>query len=199
MQTLILNHYPPVINQIKEMQQIAKAEDIEFAKLNTSIKDVIKNMFVFTADEIGVQRFEKIFGISPKASQSLEDRKLSILFAMNKRKMSISELLELLINYADVKLVANINLGELLVEVGNNTTNIGIIRKILDDFMPLNVFIAFATEIDTMMGFCKTPKTLEMETTIYLCGNTSGAWFLDGSELLDGSRLLDAEIYEEVF
>ena len=29
MQTLILNHYPPVIKQIKEMQQIAKAEDIQ--------------------------------------------------------------------------------------------------------------------------------------------------------------------------
>ena len=58
MQTLILNHYPPVIKQIKEMQQIAKAEDIEFSKLNVSINEVIRNMFVFTADETGVMRFE---------------------------------------------------------------------------------------------------------------------------------------------
>lgn len=39
MQTMILNHYPPVIKQIKDIQQIAKAEDIEFTKLN---KDEIR-------------------------------------------------------------------------------------------------------------------------------------------------------------
>lgn len=33
---MILNHYPPVIKQIKDIQQIAKAEDIEFTKLNMS-------------------------------------------------------------------------------------------------------------------------------------------------------------------
>lgn len=54
---MILNHYPPVIKQIKDIQQIAKAEDIEFTKLNTSITEVIRNMFVFTADETGVKRF----------------------------------------------------------------------------------------------------------------------------------------------
>ena len=54
---MILTHYPPVIKQIKDIQQIAKAEDIEFTKLNTSITEVIRNMFVFTADETGVKRF----------------------------------------------------------------------------------------------------------------------------------------------
>ena len=58
---MILNHYPPVIKQIKDIQQIAKAEDIEFTKLNTSITEVIRNMFVFTANETGVKRFEKLF------------------------------------------------------------------------------------------------------------------------------------------
>ena len=73
---MILNHYPPVIKQIKDIQQIAKAEDIEFTKLNTSITEVIRNMFVFTADETGVKRFEKLLGITPKAAQSLDDRKI---------------------------------------------------------------------------------------------------------------------------
>ena len=89
MQTLILNHYPPVIKQIKDIQQIAKAEDIEFSKLNTSINEVIRNMFVFTANETGVQRFEKLLGIKPKAAQSLDDRKIYILSMMNRRKMSL--------------------------------------------------------------------------------------------------------------
>ena len=66
MQTLILNHYPPVIQQIREIQQIANAEDIEFSKLNRAIDRVIKNMFIFTSDETGVARFEAILGIIHK-------------------------------------------------------------------------------------------------------------------------------------
>jgi len=61
MQTVIINHYPPVIKQIKEMQQIARAEDIEFEKLKAVTTQTIRNMFVYTADETGVKRFETVF------------------------------------------------------------------------------------------------------------------------------------------
>ncbi len=57
MQTLILKHYPPVIRQIKEIQEIARAEDLEFSKLNLSIREVLGDMFVFTA---GGDRPEKV-------------------------------------------------------------------------------------------------------------------------------------------
>ena len=103
MQTLILNHYPPVIKQIKEMQQIAKAEDIEFSKLNVSINKVIRNMFVFTADETGVMRFEKLLGIKPKAAQSLDDRKIYILSMMNRRKMTNGDVIQLFGGHHDIK------------------------------------------------------------------------------------------------
>ena len=92
MQTLISNHYPPVIKQIEEIKQIALAEDIEFSKLNVSIDRVIRNMFILTADKTGIQKFEHLFGIIPKASQSLEERRAIILFQANRRKMSLSEL-----------------------------------------------------------------------------------------------------------
>ena len=85
MQEVIINHYPPVIRQIKEIQQIARAEDLEFEKLKAVTTQVIRNMFVYTADETGVKRFEKVFKITPKASQSLEDRKAYILSMMNRR------------------------------------------------------------------------------------------------------------------
>lgn len=102
MQEVIINHYPPVIRQIKEIQQIARAEDLEFEKLKAVTTQVIRNMFVFTADETGVKRFEKVFKITPKASQSLEDRKAYILSMMNPgRKMSLSELTAMLSNYSE--------------------------------------------------------------------------------------------------
>lgn len=33
MQEIIINYYPEVVKQIKEIQQIARAEDIEFHKI----------------------------------------------------------------------------------------------------------------------------------------------------------------------
>ena len=147
MQTLILNHYPPVIKDIKEIQQIAKAEDIEFSKLNASINDVIRNMFVFTADETGVQRFEKIFGIKPKASQSLEDRKLYILSMMNRRKMSLSELTAMLSNYSEgIALINDISNMEMIVEINTDAGSLETLNNIIDEILPLNIYFEFALQ-----------------------------------------------------
>ncbi len=148
MQTLILNHYPPVIKQIKEMQQIAKAEDIEFSKLNVSINEVIRNMFVFTADEAGVMRLEKLLGIKPKAAQSLDDRKIYILSMMNRRKMSLSELMAMLSNYSEgITILNDIANMEMIVEVGTSTVNIQTINDILEEILPLNIYFHFTIKM----------------------------------------------------
>ncbi|MDE6888632.1 MAG: YmfQ family protein [Eubacterium sp.] len=148
MQTLILNHYPPVIKQIKEMQQIAKAEDIEFSKLNVSINEVIRNMFVFTADETGVMRFEKLLGIKPKVEQSLDDRKIYVLSMMNRRKMSLSELMTMLSNYAEgITILNDIANMEMIVEVGASTVNIHTINDILEEILPLNIYFHFTIKM----------------------------------------------------
>lgn len=149
MQTLILNHYPPVIRQIKEIQQIAKAEDIEFSKLYVSINEVINNQFLFTANEIGIQHFEKILGIKPKAKQSLEDRKIYILSKLNQHKMSLSELVAILQGYADISIKTNYDEGTLMLETTSNTLNAAIVYNMIDEIIPLNVHIKVRTVTQT--------------------------------------------------
>lgn len=154
MQTLILNHYPPVIKQIKEIQQIAKAEDIEFSKLNTSINEVIRNMFVFTANETGVQRFEKLLGITPKAAQSLDDRKIYILSMMNRRKMSLSELMAMLSNYSEgITILNDIANMEMIVEINTDAGSLDILNSIIDEILPLNIFFMFAMQRETVIKY----------------------------------------------
>ena len=154
MQTLILNHYPPVIKQIKEMQQIAKAEDIEFSKLNTKIKEVIRNMFVFTADETGVMRFEKLLGIKPKAAQSLDDRKIYILSMMNRRKMSLSELMAMLSNYSEgITILNDIANMEMIVEINTDAGSLDMLNKIIDEILPLNIYFMFAMQRETVIKY----------------------------------------------
>ena len=192
MQTLILNHYPPVIKQIGELQQIAKAEDIEFSKLNALFGTVSRNMFVTTADETGVQRFEKLLGIKPKVMQSLEDRKLYILIMINRRKMSLHEIAELLSEYAkEIKLKPSYEKDEITVEAGDNASDISTLFKVLDEMIPLHIYIFFFMEIVTKTECVETPLALELETTVNW-ENAKGEWYLDGSVPLDGSRLLGA-------
>ena len=151
---MILNHYPPVIKQIREMQQIAKAEDIEFSKLNASIREVIRNMFVFTADETGVRRFEKLLGIKPKAAQGLDDRKIYILSMMNRRKMSLSELMAMLSNYSEGITALNDIAGmEMIVEINTDAGSLEMLNGIIDEILPMNIFFSFAMQRESVIRY----------------------------------------------
>lgn len=150
MQTLILNHYPLAIRQINDIQQIAKAEDIEFSKLDASINSVIKNMSVLTADETGVQRFEKVLGLKPEAGQSLDDRKICIMAMGNRGKISIKELETMLSQYCEgIRLETNINNMELAVVREESIISIHTIHNILEENLPLNIFYHFLTKLES--------------------------------------------------
>lgn len=194
MQTAIIEHYPPALRQIKEIGQIASAEDIEFAKLRGMMDETIANMFIFSANEEGVRRYENILCIASNNKQKLEDRKLYILSVLNKKKMSLSELEKLLSTYADVKLNISNDMERLEIKVGDSVSNVNLIYKILDDFMPLNISMEFATEIDALTCLREQHKTLEMETTTTIRRTLKNAWYLDGSVKLDGSRMLDVDL-----
>lgn len=142
MQGIIINHYPPVIKQMKEMQQIARAEDAEFEKLRSQTAEVIQNMFVFTANEAGISRFERTIGITPKAAQSLDERKAYIFYMMNRRKMSLSELNAMLSGYSkNIELKPVYGNNELVVLMDGVADNLKIVYEILDDLLPLDTCI----------------------------------------------------------
>ncbi|MDE6615202.1 MAG: YmfQ family protein [Lachnospiraceae bacterium] len=191
----IINYYPPVVSQVKEIQRIAAAEDREFSKLAAASAGVLRNMFISTADEDGITRFEKLSGITPDTSMTLEERKMHILAVANKCKMTLLELMFMLSAYpGSINLVCDYNTSELFVDMGEDVTGTGVIYGILDSFLPLHVYIIFALEFETATGFTEMSRNLEMETAISWW---KAAWYLDGSVKLDGSRKLDAVLWEQ--
>ncbi len=154
MSSMIINHYPPVIKKIREMQAIAKAEDLEFDKLRLAIDEVINNMFVFTANEIGIVRLEKILGITPKSIQSLDDRRINILAMMNRRKMSLSELTAMLSNYSEgIELINDFSNLSMIVTLNSDASSIEALNKIIDEILPLNVYFEFALQRETNIKY----------------------------------------------
>lgn len=191
MQTLILNHYPPVIKQIEEIKQIALAEDIEFSKLNVSIDKVIRNMFIFTADKTGIERYEHLFGIIPKASQSIEERRAIILFQANRRKMSLSELHAMLSGYLPgVQFVIDKKKMKLVVTIGVDAGNVEILRNTIDEILPLNVYFLLGY-YDSCKVDVKTEAAITFTMAFYPQFNRpelflDNTWNLNGAMELSG-------------
>lgn len=139
----IINYYPPIIKQIKIIQQIAKAEDIEFEKLNAEKDKIEQNMFVLTADEIGVERFEKILNID-NALTDIESRKLYILANLCKSRLNLTDIKQMINIYAEeMEFICDINNMEIVIKLmGTERDKLITINKIIDDFIPLNIYYA---------------------------------------------------------
>ena len=75
----LLNYWMPVLRQIKELREIAKAEEPEIRYLLDACERALNNFFISTADERGISQFEKMLGISSNEEADLETRRLSVL------------------------------------------------------------------------------------------------------------------------
>lgn len=224
MQKSIIEHYPPVLQKITEIQQIAKAEDLEFEKLGLSAAKVLQNMFLSTATEEGVARFESMLGITAETGQSLEKRKEHIHYMTNRRKMSLSELESMLTGYSkSVSLIPDYNRQELEILIGEWVDSLKMIYHVSDEILPLQIYIFFSMELLVELSV-KTEKgtftfetenrwwdTWKLEPQADMKTEIQGEetfsdvradiskdlWRLDGGQRLDGSRILDAQLREE--
>ena len=80
------------------------------------------------------------------------------------------------------------------VNSGEYVTGISTIYNILDEFLPLQVYIIFAFIFTTTTEFKDAVTDLILETNINWW---NVAWHLDGSVKLDGSKKLDAVAWEQ--
>ena len=71
----IIKYWIKELRKIREFQELAKTEDLEFLRLYGETDRALKNLFIETADEYGVKRLEKIAGIYPEAEDTLEQGK----------------------------------------------------------------------------------------------------------------------------
>ena len=79
----LLSYWMPVLRQLKEFKEIAKAEEPELKALLEACDNAINNFFIPTADEYGISRFEKMLGIFPDEGDDLEIRRFNVLIKWN--------------------------------------------------------------------------------------------------------------------
>lgn len=75
---LLSDYWMPVLRNLREFKEIAKAEEPEFIYLLSACNRALENLFIETADEYGISRFEEMMGIYPESGATLDTRRFSV-------------------------------------------------------------------------------------------------------------------------
>lgn len=142
----LLGYWMPVLRQLKEFKEIAKAETPELKYILEQVERTLNNMFIETADEYGIKRFEDMMGIYPEAGASLETRRFNVLVKWNdKVPYTEKELYNRLISICgDDNFSVNPDYKNYFLEI---ITHLGIegafdtISSILQDMIPCNLVL----------------------------------------------------------
>ncbi|MGX4600403.1 putative phage tail protein [Faecalimicrobium sp. JNUCC 81] len=75
----LIEYLPPILQDKMEYKEICNTESKEFIFLWSKMDDVLNDQFLSTLTIHGVKRWEKIMKITPKSSETLEDRRFRII------------------------------------------------------------------------------------------------------------------------
>ncbi len=79
----LIDYLPPFLQGYREIQAIMTAENPEFQAVSDEGQVVLDNTFIMHCDESGISRFEKMLGINPLPTDTLESRRSRVLTRWN--------------------------------------------------------------------------------------------------------------------
>lgn len=87
-------YLPPFLMEYREMQALTQAENLEFAGLLEELKGMLNNLFIQTASEAALARYEKIMGMRSTEGENADTRRLRLLLSCARaRKCTIPSLI----------------------------------------------------------------------------------------------------------
>lgn len=121
----LIKYMPPFLKEVREFKEIFGAEDIQIEKLNNQINSMLREVIVKTAEDYGLRRYEKIYGIT-RPAETLEARRMAILLKMNNRVAYTYKWLIQTLNEAigaeNYKITTDFNNYKMNIEIALNYT-----------------------------------------------------------------------------
>ena len=81
----LIDYLPPVLQQTREMPAVMEGEQPAVAGLWDAWKTVLDALFVRYANEQGLARWERMLGIRPRGTDSMEVRRVAVLARLNEQ------------------------------------------------------------------------------------------------------------------
>ena len=144
MERRLIEYLPPFVGSYKEMAAIMEAEQSEFETVWTEAEAVLDNQFVMTATEEGLRRWEELYHISPKSTDTTEERKFRILSYINEHPPytpeTLKKTLSLMLGEEGYTLYLDMDRYEVTVRLAlGNENNYATVVELLDKILPANM------------------------------------------------------------
>lgn len=195
----VQRYYPDVLSAAKEFKALAAAENPEYAILWDALWKWFANTFVVDIDEDGAARWESMLGLHKLPEDTLQDRRMRILIAINAViPYTIRRLQQILdAGYGEGMAVASTNTDyELWVDVDNSIIFSTVpMRIMLRAIVPANLSINIGQTIPAKAGFFVGGK-ISLYQTINV--QTGSGFAMDDMEktLFAGGRVGSLHIIE---
>jgi hypothetical protein len=170
----LILYLPLFLQNIKEYIAILQtAEQPEISQLWGDLDTALNDQFLSTSPVYGVSRWEKILGIIPKGTETIDDRKFRILSYLSEKRpytiRSLQATLDNLFGSGNVKLKVENDVYNLNVSVNNlDRTKSEELNKMLRKIIPANmgfmVQILFESRGNLFFGgICSTVEIRKAE------------------------------------
>lgn len=83
MRKKLQDYLPPILLKTYEFPLLCDTEQPEIDRLHDAADAVLDAQFLSTAGEYAIQRYEKIFGVAPQDTDTLDERRFKVLTRIN--------------------------------------------------------------------------------------------------------------------
>lgn len=145
----IINYYPEFLANIREYKQLGATEDAELANIWEVLDKIRSELYINTAENVGLERWENILGIV-NTSDDVAFRRFRILSRLNSTSLTLNQRLTFIVGADNYKIDYYFKEYKLKVSLTLDTKEYEKeVRRMLDEVVPTNLIIDFGLLYNT--------------------------------------------------
>jgi hypothetical protein len=140
----LLEYLPPFLREYYEFKQLCKSGDIEVSSIDKAVDWNFDSAFISDCDATVLSKYERLLGIIPTSSQSIENRRNKVLLQWNTvASMTLPQFISKLQEYCGKDNFTVDNSREqfyqLVIWLNIHKVDIPLIKDFIDTWLPMNV------------------------------------------------------------
>ncbi len=140
----LLEYLPPFLREYYEFKQLCKSGDIEVSSFDKAVDWNFDSAFISDCDATVLSKYERLLGIIPTSSQSIENRRNMVLLQWNTvASMTLSQFISKLQEYCGKDNIyvdtSREQFYQLVLWLNIHKVDVPIIKDFVDTWLPMNV------------------------------------------------------------
>ena len=182
----LLEYLPPFLREYYEFKQLCKSGDIEVSSIDKAVDWNFDSAFISDCDATVLSKYERLLGIIPTSSQSIENRRNKVLLQWNTvASMTLPQFISKLQEYCGKDNIyvdtSREQFYQLVLWLNIHKVDIPLIKDFIDTWLPMdmNYTLNGKTEIEESLkiGFLTkvekaniiSVESYQEDTSLVLC------------------------------